>query len=74
MLLYGDASIFRAAEKVAVLDRFGETIASSPSFRWYDWAGRPFPALVTPDMRAITLERLAGRDHSDKQRSVEFDS
>jgi phage tail protein X len=66
VLLYGDASTFSMAEKVAVLDRLGEAIASSPSFRWHDWDGRPFPALVTPDMRAIALERLASSDRSDE--------
>ena len=66
VLLYGDASTFSIAEKVAVLDRLGEAIASSPSFRWHDWNGRPFSALVTPDMRAIALERLASSGRSDE--------
>ena len=57
LLLYGDASRFTVAEKTLLLDGLGKAIAFSPSFRWHDWEGRPFPALVTPERRTIVNER-----------------
>lgn len=70
LLLYGDAFSFSATEKVAVMEGLGEAIALSPSFRWHDWDGRPFPVLVTPDMRTARDERLASADRSDPHQVI----
>jgi hypothetical protein len=70
LLLYGDATRFTVAEKMAVLDGLGEAIAFSPSFRWHDWDGRPFPALVAPDMQTVVNERLVSADRSDENQIV----
>src|SRR6185369_27378 len=65
VLLYGDAKNFSIAEKSALMDRLGGDIAISASFRWYEWAGRPFAALVTTEMRPLVSERMADADRSE---------
>lgn len=70
LLLYGDATRFTVAEKLAVLDGLGAAIALSPSFRWHDWEGRPFPALVAPDMQPAVMERLTSADRSEERQVV----
>ncbi|MDQ8035604.1 MAG: hypothetical protein REJ50_26665, partial [Bordetella sp.] len=67
VLLYGDAKNFSIAEKSAIMDRLGGDIAVAASFRWYDWEGRPFAALVTPDMRPMVTQRFADANRSDNQ-------
>jgi hypothetical protein len=67
VLLYGDAKNFSIAEKSAIMDRLGGDIAVAASFRWYEWEGRPFAALVTPDMRPVVTQRLADANRSDNQ-------
>lgn len=52
------------------MDGLGDAIALSPSFRWHDWDGRPFPVLVTPDMGAARDERLASANRSDPHQIV----
>lgn len=65
VLLYGDAKDFSIAEKSALMKRLGGDIAVSASFRWYEWEGRPFTALVTPEMRAVVSQQLADVDLSE---------
>lgn len=65
VLLYGDAKNFSIAHKSALMDRLGGDIAVSASFRWYEWEGRPFAALVTPEMRPVVTQRLADADRSE---------
>ncbi|MBU3998721.1 MAG: hypothetical protein KKI03_14630 [Gammaproteobacteria bacterium] len=40
-------------------------IAGSASFRWYEWEGRPFAALVTPEMLPVVSQRLADADRPE---------
>lgn len=65
VLLYGDAKHFSIAEKSALMGRLGGDIAASASFRWYEHAGRPFAALVTPEMLPAVQLRLADTDPSE---------
>ena len=62
VLLYGDAKDFSIADKSALMDRLGGDIAVSATFRWYEWEGRPFAALVTPEMRPLVTQRLSSAD------------
>jgi hypothetical protein len=66
VLLYGDAKNFSVAEKSALMEQLGGDISVSTSFRWYEWEGRPFAALVTPEMHSIVSQRLADSDRSEK--------
>jgi hypothetical protein len=65
VLLYGDAKNFSVAEKSALMEQLGGDISVSTSFRWYEWEGRPFVALVTPEMHSIVSQRLADADRSE---------
>lgn len=67
VLLYGDARNFSIAEKSALMDRLGGDIAVSASFRWFEWEGRPFSALVTSEMLSIVNQRMADTDRSENQ-------
>lgn len=65
VLLHGDAKDFSIAEKCALMERLGGDIAVSASFRWYEYNGRPFAALVTPEMRSVVSKRMAAADRSE---------
>lgn len=65
VLLYGDTKNFSIAEKSALMEQLGGDISVSTSFRWYEWEGRPFAALVTPEMHSIVSQRLADVDRSE---------
>lgn len=65
VLLHGDAKDFSIAEKCALMERLGGDIAVSASFRWYEYNGRPFAALVTPEMRSVVSQRMAAADRSE---------
>jgi hypothetical protein len=65
VLLYGDAKDFSIAEKSALMERLGGDIAVSASFRWYKQEGRPFAALVTPEMLPVINQRLSDTDRSE---------
>lgn len=65
VLLYGDAKDFSIAEKSALMERIGGDIAVSASFRWYEREGRPFVALVTPEMLPVVNLRLCDADRSE---------
>lgn len=65
VVLYGDARDFSIAEKSALMERLGGDIAVSASFRWYEWEGRPFAALVTLEMRSVVSQQLADADLSE---------
>jgi hypothetical protein len=67
VLLYGDARDFSIAEKSALMERLGGDIAVSASFRWYEQEGRPFAALVTPEMLLVVNQQLSDADRSDNQ-------
>lgn len=64
VLLYGDARNFSIADKSALMDRLGGDIAVSASFSWYEREGRPFAALVTPEMLPVVNQRLSDPDRS----------
>jgi len=72
VLLYGDAKDFSIAEKSALMERLGGDIAVSASFRWYEWKGRPFAALVTPEMHSVVSERIADTDRSENHQLLVF--
>lgn len=70
VLLYGDASSFSVPEKTTLIDALANGIASSPPFSWRDWGGKPFYALVSPEMLPVIVPRLAGTDRSDRNQTV----
>lgn len=65
VLLHGDAKNFSAAEKSALMDQLGGEIAASSSFRWREREGRPFAALVTPEMYSVVSRRMADAERSE---------
>lgn len=70
VLLYGDARNFTVTEKLTLIDSLGDGVTSSPSFRWRDWDGKPFSALVTPEMLDAIGQRLADQDRSEGNQLV----
>ncbi len=65
VLLYGDAKHFSIADKTVLMDKLGGQIAESASFRWYEWEGRPFAALITSDMQPVISLRMAESNRSE---------
>lgn len=49
------------------MQQLGSDIAVSASFRWYEREGRPFAALVTPEMLSVVNQRLSDADRSENQ-------
>lgn len=70
VVLYGDARNFAVPEKLTLIDALGGGIATSPLFRWRDWDGKPFSALVTREMMPDIAERLASENRSEENQTV----
>lgn len=65
VLLYGDAKNFSISDKTALIEQLGSHVQDSPSFRWHEWNGLPFAALVTSEMRPLVSQRMAEPNYSD---------
>jgi len=64
VLLYGDAKHFSIDEKTVLMEKLGGQIAESASFRWYEWEGLPFAALITSEMQPVVTQRMAESNRS----------